>query len=225
MTPTPHITNGGEPLRALVFTITAALIASTAVAATWKEYPQPQLGFVVEFPAEPTASTGNYKTGLVTSAPAHIYSVKDESAVYVATVVDLMDRKEEGAILLGEAEAFVTQLGDVTSISVSRVEPGRAAIFGRFMTVNCRIGKVTDLQGQTADSVRAWFRNVSGAECPDRSRLIVNLFFNRGRLYLIQGVNLAGAEDASSSPAALRFSNSISFFAADGSRNFADTFR
>jgi len=195
------------------------------VPASWKEHPQPQLGFVVEFPAEPSTSTGTYKTGLVQSAPAHIFSVTQEHAIYVATVVDLLDRKEEGATLLGEAESTLSQLGDVTSISSSRVEPGRAAIYGRFMTINCRRGRVTDQLGQTADSVRTWFKNITGADCPDRSRLMANLFFNRGRLYMIQGINLPATDDASSSPAALRFANSVSFFAADGTRNFADTFR
>jgi hypothetical protein len=212
-------------MRALVLLIAAALFASSAVAVAWKEYPQPQLGFVVEFPSEPGSSTGVYKTGLVTSATAHIYSVKEDHAVYVATVVDFLDRKEEGAILLGEAESILSLLGDITSISVSRVEPGKAAIFGRFLTINCRSGRVSDQLGQTADTARAWFKNMTGAECPDRSRLMVNMFFNRGRLYLIQGINLPTTEDAASSPAAIRFSNSVSFFAADGSRNFADTFK
>jgi hypothetical protein len=180
----------------------------------------------VEFPADPTTSTGTYRTTLVPStATAHIFSVREDHAIYVATVVDLLDRKEEGATLLGEAESTVSQIGDVTSISSSRVEPGRAAIYGRFMTINCRRARVTDQLGQTADSVRAWFKNITGAECPDGGRLMTNLFFNRGRLYMIQGINLPSTEDQSSSPAALRFANSVSFFAADGSRNFADTFR
>lgn len=213
-------------MRLIGLMIAMLLIAPSPAAAAWKEYPQPQLGFVVEFPADPAASTGNYRTTLVPSnAAAHIYSVKEDHAVYVATVVDLLDRKEEGAILLGEAESMLSQLGDVTSISVSRVEPGRAAVFGRFITINCRSGRVPDQLGQTAATVRAWFKNMTGAECPDRGRLMINMFFNRGRLYLIQGINLPATEDAASGPSALRFANSISFFAADGSRNFADTFR
>src|SRR6478735_5397398 len=100
------------------------LAIATISGAAWKEYPQPQLGFVVEFPSEPTSSMGTYKTGLVTSAMAHIYTVKEDHAVYVASVVDLLDRKEEGATLLGEAESYATGLGDVTSLSTSRVEPG-----------------------------------------------------------------------------------------------------
>jgi hypothetical protein len=205
--------------------IAIALIASTSGAAAWKEYPQPQLGFIVEFPAVPAVAAGTYRTTLVPTATTHIYSVKEDHAAYVATVVDLLDRKEEGAILLGEAESIVTELGDVTSISTSRVEPGRAAVYGRFITIDCRSTHVPAGLGQTAESVRAWFRNVTGVDCSDRSRLMVNMFFNRGRLYLIQGINLPTTEDASSSPSALRFANSISFFAADGTRNFADTFK
>lgn len=212
-------------MRPMVFVIAAVLIASSPVVAAWKEYPQPQLGFVVEFPSEPQASTGSYKTTLVPSATSRIFAVKEDHALYVASVIDLLDRKEEGATLLGEAESILGLLGDITSISVSRVEPGRAAIFGRFITINCRSGRASDQLGQTSDTARAWFKNMTGVECPDRSRLMVNMFFNRGRLYLIQGVNLPTTDDASSSPAALRFANSVSFLAADGSRNFADTFR
>jgi hypothetical protein len=209
-------------MRLLGLMMTVTLIAS---AATWKEYPQPQLGFVVEFPSEPAVSTGNYKTTLVPSATAHIYTVKEDQALYIASVVDLLDRKEEGATLLGEAESIVTQLGDVTSMSTSRVEPGRAAIYGRFITIDCRSTRVPEGLGLTKESVRAWFKNNTGAECQDHSRLMVNMFFNRGRLYMIQGMNLPNGEGTSSSPAALRFATSISFFAADGSRSFADTFR
>jgi hypothetical protein len=212
-------------VRSVALIVAAALISAGPAAAAWKEYPQPQLGFVVEFPADPASSTGNYKTGLVPSATAHIYSLTEGHAIYVATVVDLLDRKEEGAILLGEAESIVTQLGDVTSMSTSRVEPGRAAVYGRFVTINCRSGHVPTGLGLTAENVRTWFKNITGFDCPDGGRLMVNMFFNRGRLYLIQGMNLPTTDDAASSPSALRFSNSISFFAADGSRNFADTFR
>jgi hypothetical protein len=200
-----------------------ALAIAMTLAGSWKEYPQPQLGFVVEFPADPANFTGNYKTTLVPSAAAQIYSLKDDQSVFMATVVDLLDRKEEGATLLGEAETMLRQLGDVTSVSTSRVEPGRAAVFGRFITVVCRRSHVTDLLGQTPESVRTWFKNATGAECADGSRLIANMFFHRGRLYIIQGMNLPGEDTMS--PAALRFANSVSFFAADGSRNFADTFK
>ena len=59
-----------------------AIALMIVLAASWKEYPQPQLGFVVEFPSDPASSTGNYKTGLVQSAVAHIYSLKDDESVF-----------------------------------------------------------------------------------------------------------------------------------------------
>ena len=211
-------------MRPIGLFLAAVLVMSSTAVASWKEYPQPQLGFVVEFPSDPTSAMGIYKTGLVPSAKTSIFSLRQEEAVYIAIVVDLLDRKEEGATLLGEAESMIRQLGDVTSVSTSRVEPGRAAVFGRFMTLECRSGRPTDLIGQTPATVRAWFTGATGAECPDHTRLVINMFFHRGRLYLIQGLNLPNAED-SLGPGALRFANSISFFAADGSRNFADTFR
>jgi hypothetical protein len=211
-------------MRVTALILAALLIACIPAIAAWKEYAQPQLGFVVEFPAEPSTSNGNYKTTLVQAAASHNFFLKDDQSFYAATVVDLLDRKEEGATLLGEAESMMRQLGDVTSVSASRVEPGRAAVFGRFITITCRSGHVPDLLGQTAESVRLWLKNGSGLECPDGSRLVVNMFFHRGRLYMIQGMNLPDG-DALLSPAALRFANSISFFAADGSRNFADTFK
>jgi hypothetical protein len=50
----------------------------------------------------------------------------------------------------------------------------------------------------------------------------VNLFFNRGRMYMITGINLPTSDGPSAGPAALRFANSVSFFRADGTRNRAD---
>ena len=47
-------------MRPVVFMIATVLIASTLTAATWKEYRQPELGFLVEFPGDPAASTGRY---------------------------------------------------------------------------------------------------------------------------------------------------------------------
>ena len=211
-------------MRPIVFVIATVLIASSLTAAAWKEYPQRELGFLVEFPADPAVSTGRYHTALVQSAEAHIFSVKEEHSLYVATVVDLLDRKEEGATLLGEAENNLTLLGDVASISISRVTPGQAAVFGQFITIDCRSGRVAGQRGQ-GDTARVWFKDITGAECPDRSRLVANVFFTRGRLYLIQGINLPGTEDALLSPTAMRFANSISFLGAGARRGTADPTR
>jgi hypothetical protein len=210
-----------DTLRAAGLMMASALIATVPAAAAWKEYPTRELGFVVEFPADPMMTRATYRTVLVPNgATAHIYSVREENAIYVATVVDLLDRKEEGATLLGEAEYNLTLIGDVSGQSVSRVEPGRDAVFGRFITVNCRAGRVGGQAGQVEGAV-AWFKQITGVDCPTGARLTSNLFHARGRLYLISGINLPNGDNVFG-PAALRFANSISFYSADGKRNAAD---
>ncbi len=207
-------------LIAISLAAAATLIAGSAVAA-WKEYPYKDLGFVVEFPDPPKETSGNYKTVLVDAAPVHIYSQHQEGALFVASVVDLQSRAGEGASLMTEAEFNLGLLGEISGNSTSRVEPGKASVFGRFITIDCQSGRVPDQPGQT-EAAHSWYQAITGTQCPDGGRLTVNLFFNRGRLYLIQGINLPIKEDSSFGPAALRFANSISFFAADGTRNRAD---
>jgi hypothetical protein len=212
-------------LRPIGLMLAASLVASVPAAAAWKEYPTPELGFVVEFPADPTMTRANYRTVLVPDgATAHVYTVKEDNTIFVATVVDLLDRKEEGATLLGEAEYNLTLLGDLSGQSVSRVEPGRAAIFGRFLTITCREGRAGGQPGQVEGAIN-WFKEITGTNCPTGARLTSNIFHARGRLYLISGINLPNGDDHNFGPAALRFTNSISFYAADGTRNAADNVR
>ena len=141
----------------------------------------PQLGFIAEFPAVPVSTTGNYKTGflLPTPAPVHVYSVREPNEIFMATITDLLDRKEDGATILVEAYFNLNLLGDMTAHSTSRVETGRNAVFGHFVTVKCRRGRIPDQAGQT-ETAHAWFKGVTGMDCPDGNRLMVNLFFNRG---------------------------------------------
>jgi hypothetical protein len=194
--------------------------AGTAYAA-WAEHPYKDLGFVVEFPNPPAASTGNYRTQLVDSAPVHIYSQKQDNALFIAAVTDLQNRAGDGASLMTEAEFNLALIGKIQNNSTSRVEPGKDAVFGRFITIECRKGIEPDQPGQDV-AAQAWFKGVMGTECPDGSRLTVNLFFHRGRMYMITGINLPTADGPSAGPAALRFANSVSFFRPDGTRNRAD---
>ena len=209
-------------MRVIAPMLAAFVIAGSGAAeAAWKEHPYKDLGFVVEFPDEPEVSTGTYKTILVASAPAHIFSIKQDDALFVATVVDLQDHAGEGASLMAEAEFSLNLLGDISGNSVSRVEPGKDAVFGRFITIDCKKGRVPDQPGQDV-AAQNWFKAIAGTDCPDGGRLTVNMFFNRGRLYMIQGINLPNNDGESFGPAALRFANSISFYRADGTRNRAD---
>ena len=201
------------------------LVISGSAWAAWKEHPYSQLGFAVEFPDEPTVSTGAYHTVLIDSAPVHIYTLKQEDATYVASVVDLQDHAADGANLLVEAEYNLGFLGDVSADAISRVEPGKDSVFGHFITIDCRDDKTADQVGQT-EATRKWFKALSGLDCPNKARLTVNLLFHLGRLYMIQGMNVPSADGTTAdTPFALRFANSVSLFRADGTRNKFDDFR
>ena len=192
--------------------------------AAWSEYPYKDLGFIVRFPDPPEASSGNYKTLLVDAAPVHIFTQKLDNALFIASVADLQNRSGDGASLMTEAEFNLTLLGDIKDNSISRVETGKDAVFGRFITIDCKKGRVPAQPGQDADA-QNWFKGTAGTDCPDGSRLTVNLFFNRGRIYMINGINLPTNGGTSAGPAALRFANSISFFRADGTRSASDDVR
>ena len=210
----------GKTMRLIVLASAAALMVSPPALAAWKEYAYPDLGFVVEFPADPAKSAGTYTTVLVDKAPTHIVSLKQGNSLFYATVVDLMDRKDEGASLMGESEFLMHLLGDTKGNSTSRVEPGKAAVYGRQITIDIRDGVIPEQAGQT-EAAHKWFKAATGMEIPAGSRLTTNLFFNRGRLYMIQGINLPSQGDAGG-PEAVRFAESLSFLQPDGKRNGAD---
>lgn len=196
------------------FSLITPSIAIDSGAAGWKKYSETQLGFAVDFPADPSLSTGRYHTALARSATAHIFSVKDARAAYVVTVVDLQDSREEGAILLGEAESLLTQLGDVRSISMSRAG-GERLVYGRRLTIECRGTRATDPVSPTLEDSLLWFAEITGVECSEHGRLLTNMFFHEDRLYLVQAIPLQYDDDLA---AALRFAGSVRFLAASSSR-------
>jgi hypothetical protein len=208
-------------LRPNISIIAAAVLAAGAAQAAWSEHPYKDLGFIVEFPNPPVASNGNYKTLLVDAAPVHIFSQKQDNALFIASVTDLQKQAADGASLMTEAEFNLGLIGAFSGNSTSRVEPGKDAVFGRFITIDCKKGRIPDQPGQDV-AAQNWFKGVTGTDCPDGARLTVNLFFHRGRMYMISGMNLPSNGGTANGPAALRFANSISFFRPDGTRNRAD---
>ena len=97
--------------------------AQSVSAATWIEYERPDLGYKLDFPGEPIETTGQYTSILIDGAPTHIATVKTETGVFVATVIDLFDRAEDGASLMNELEFFLRLMGDVSDVSTARTLP------------------------------------------------------------------------------------------------------
>ena len=80
--------------------LTLALVVSPASA--WEEYQYPDQGFAIQFPAPPAVEMSIYETLLGAELPSRVYSVTYEDVLYKITVVELDDRIEDGASLVGE---------------------------------------------------------------------------------------------------------------------------
>ena len=172
-------------MRLLAFSIAASVMVATAspAAAAWHEYKYEELGVIKQFPAEPKAEKGVYKTIIVPEAPAHIFSVTHEDVKYSLTVVDLMDRVEKGSTIQGECVFNAEKDGKPIASMTSRIEIGPDGIYGRIQT--------NDLN--------------------DGSRSMTACFFTKGRLYRIQAIVLPTNSDFPNSSQAIRFINGIGF--------------
>jgi len=180
-----------------------AVAAQSVAAATWTEYERPDLGYKLDFPGEPIETTGQYTSILAIGAPTHIATVKTETGVFIATVIDLFDRAEDGASLMNELEFFLRLMGDVSDVSTARTLPGQRAVFGRLVTIDMRPDVRSEQPGQT-EAAHKMFKEASGLDVIDGARMTTHMYFHRGRFYLFQGINLPIDGDVRS-PDAIRF--------------------
>jgi hypothetical protein len=73
----------------LIPVLLALFFTSAAMADDWKEYENRDYSFTVHFPGDPTVETTTYKAADGRAFPAHVFSVKQETGVFKATVVDM----------------------------------------------------------------------------------------------------------------------------------------
>ena len=192
-----------------VMAVGVVIAAAPARAATWAEYERPDLGYKLDFPGTPIESTGQYTSILVQNAPTHISTVETDTGIFIATVIDLPDRAEDGASLMNELEFFLRLLGDVSDVSTARTLPGQRAVFGRLVTIDMRPDVRPEQPGQRV-AAHEMFRNASGLEVIDGARMTTHMYFHRGRFYLFQGINLPIDGDTRS-PDAIRFALSFTW--------------
>ena len=187
----------------LLVAITLPVAAAQQV---WQEFAPDGLGLIVEFPGEPVRASGVYKTALVPNgAPTHIFQLKTNAAIYTATVVDLMDRGKDGASLLEEAALLMARTGSEKRMDlVSRINLTGTAIYGRWITVDLKREPAGEIQ-----NALGWLKAASGVEMPIGSSSTSSLFFTRGRLYMVHGMNLPDAGTQAGN--AMRFAHSVNW--------------
>jgi hypothetical protein len=166
-------------------------VAAVGPAAAWKEYQYPDLGIAKEFPGDPKAETSTYKTQVAGTAPAHIFSLEQDDVKYSLAVVDLMDKADRGASIMGECVALAEDEGKPVANMQARVEFGPKAVYGRIVSADLKNG----------------------------SRAMTECFYTKGRLYKIVAQIAPANSDFPNSSEAIRFINSLSFdFQADNAQ-------
>jgi hypothetical protein len=171
-------------MRLIAPLILAMLAVAAPARAAWNEYVYPKLGVAKDFPAPPQMEKGTYRAPLAKEVPDIVLSAVQGGITYRMTVVDFSSRAGEGANLLGEAESRQAGGADktVTLMDFPLYDKGANSVYGTMLNVDKK-------DGEHAMSV---------------------LFFNKGRLYIVEAIVPAGNPNRLS-PDLARFMPSIRF--------------
>jgi hypothetical protein len=121
-------------LRALAILVgTAALTATSAPAtAAWQGYISHSLGFAFAAPGELKVEKGTYRGAVAGTRDTLIYRFVDDNIEYKAVVIDVSDKANDAATLLGEAEYNFQDGKKVLMDTFGRVDRQ----FGRKLTID-----------------------------------------------------------------------------------------
>jgi hypothetical protein len=159
----------------------AAVASATPAHSAWKQFRSPELGFAVDFPAEPKTTKGEWKGAVAGTTPTSVISAELDNVTYRAIVADYSARVGDTPTILGEAAYILSLEGMLIAETMARSEPGPNAIYGRRIT----------------------------AMLPDGSKKTTEVYAKAGRLYLF--VTTISAKGDLGSSTAARFQDSILF--------------
>lgn len=118
---------------ALAILLGAALAAMTAPAmAAWHAYISHPMGFAFAAPGELKVEKGAYRGAVAGPREALVYRFVDDNIEYKAVVVDMGDRANDAATLLGEAEYSFQEGKKVLMDTFGRVDRQ----YGRKLTID-----------------------------------------------------------------------------------------
>src|ERR1700730_10819857 len=111
----------------------AALAAATAPAsAAWRGYISHPLGFAFAAPGELKVEKGSYRGAVAGARDTIVYRFFDDNIEYKAVVIDMSDKANEAATLLGEAEYLFQENKKVRMDTFGRVDRQ----YGRKLTID-----------------------------------------------------------------------------------------
>ena len=116
----------------LFILITAVLgFAAPAMAGNWQEYRYPDQFFAVSFPGDPQTEATTYQVGADRSVEAHIYSVRQDNAVFKVTVAELADAGLEESTVIDHAIKSMSEGGEVKVNIPHRIN----RVYGRQLSI------------------------------------------------------------------------------------------
>ena len=120
-------------LTALAILAGAALTAMTAPAtAAWRAYISHPLGFAFAAPGELKVEKGTYRGAVAGPHDTLVYRFVDDNIEYKVVVIDMSDKANDAATLLGEAEYIFQEDKKVLMDTFGRVDHQ----FGRKLTID-----------------------------------------------------------------------------------------
>ncbi len=122
-----------------VIALAVSMMSPVASAQAWKEYPYPESGFAVQFPAAPTVEDSTYRAADGTSVKAQIYSLRQGSDRFAVTVADFTGKPLDDAALIGQAVETLSKSGEVRLNTDARI----ARQFGKELSINGKDGSRT----------------------------------------------------------------------------------
>jgi hypothetical protein len=123
-------------MRFVASLIVALLMASSAMAQSWKEYAYPQYSFAVSFPSEPTVETKPYQAADGSMVNARIYQVARNNVVLRMTVADLSSKDMEEKAVIDHAIQALKADGEIKVDIEHRI----SAVYGRQLSITGKDG-------------------------------------------------------------------------------------
>jgi len=113
-------------------TLLGAALMSTPATAAWRGYISHSLGFSFAAPGELKAEKGTYRGAVAGARDTLIYSFVDDNIEYKVVVIDMGDKANDAATLLGEAEYIFQEDKKVLMDTFGRVDRQ----YGRKLTID-----------------------------------------------------------------------------------------
>ena len=110
----------------------AALLSTSPAIAAWHGYISHPLGFAFAAPGELKIEKGTYRGAVAGERATLVYRFLDDNIEYKAVVIDMTDKANDSASLLGEAEYLFQDNKKVLMDSFGRVDRQ----YGRKLTID-----------------------------------------------------------------------------------------